>query len=383
MEEIIDLKSVIRFFYKKRKKMLFIAIGSLIIINAVFFMFKGFIYTSTGKIRLSADATTNKIASYRDFILSDKIVDNAISNSKVNVDKKYVKNNLSLNANVGSKIYTITLKYNNKEDGKKICEFIVNEFINRIELYDGSRATIYDAVEITNESDFIRIIKNELIYIVISTIVSVSYAFVAFFLDKKIKSISELNSCNILGIINKSKDNINLIKTKIKLNDLGNVIFINTPREIDCKNELLELIKDFSEDSKVLFIDSNIRNKSKKEGYSNLLKGYKDNISKYINSGSQYDIIESGTNNKEIESLLSSKNNEKIINAVKKKYDYVIIYNSNVVDYSDSLIISKLSDFNYMIVGINQTNKRDFDKALESYKQINTVVNGIIVIDNE
>ena len=156
---------------------------------------------------------------------------------------------------------------------------------------------------------------------------------------------------------------------------------MSTPNDISCVDDVKSLVKEFSKDSNVILIDTNIRNNSNKEGYSNLLKNYTD-ISKYINKENGIDIIYSGTINEEPELLLSSENNKKIINDLKEKYDYVILFNSNIASYSDSLILSKLSDNNYILVGIDKTDKNDFEKSINMFKQVNTDINGIIILDD-
>lgn len=388
MEEIIDIKSLFKYFWDRRKIMLYIIGGVFLFANIMFFILTRPLYSNVAKVRISAEATDNRVTSYNDFLKSDSIVNAAIANSNINANVSKVKKNLSINANNGSKIYTITLNYGNKIQGKTLCSSILSEFIDKIKSYDGNSATIYDGVSTSNWPINFNLVKKEFIYVVIGCMLAFGYVFVLYYFDKRIKSESELDKYNILGtILNSKKDNyknnISLIKTKIKLSNLGQVIFMNTAKNINCKNDVLSLVKEFSKDSKVLFIDTNIRNKSKNLGYSDLLSNYKEDISKFINIDGEFDTMESGTNNNEVEVLLSNKNNEKLINSLKKKYDYIILYNYDVVDYSDALILSKLCDSNYMLVEINQTNKDDFEKSLDAYKQVNSEVNGVIIIDKE
>lgn len=384
MDEVVDLKSMFKFFWKRRKQLLYIAISVFVFANIVFFIRNDFVFSNVGKVKMALEATSSRVASYNDLIKSDTIINSAISISNIDVNSEIIKRNVSVSASDGSRIYTITLNYKNRDDGKKLCELIINEFINHIGMYDGNNAVFFDSVSTTGGPINFSIIKNELLYFTIGCMVSFCYCFALFFLDNKIKSINELMKYNILGIIDDSKNSVCLIKTKIKLSCVGKVIFLSTARDINCKNDILRLVNEFSKDSKTIFIDTNIRNnKTKNIGYANLLDTYKDDFSKYISKYDNYDVFDFGTSNKECEILLSSKNNEKLLRELSKKYDYIIVYNSNVIDYSDSLILSKLCDCNYMIVGINQTDKRDFQKSVDVYKQIGTDVNGIIIIDKE
>ena len=68
---------------------------------------------------------------------------------------------------------------------------------------------------------------------------------------------------------------------------------------------------------------------------------------------------------------------------MKSKYDYIIIYNYNIVDYSDALILSKISDSNYIVVQLYGTKKDDLDNAIEAFKQINSKLDGIIAISEK
>ena len=381
MEEVIDLKKLIIYFWKKRKIIVFSILGIFFFFNIVFFAFKGFMYTSIGTIETPTDSTVEKIASYTDFLKSDYIIDNAIINSNIAANGFYVKRNLSLYNNLGSRIYTISLQYNNKEIGHKLCGAIVSELAKKIESFEGDKVFIHNVVTDVAPTNF-NIIKNELTYVILGSIMTFGFMFTLFFFNTKIKSKNELNKKDIIGIIG-NDTNLSLIKTKIKLNISEGVLLFSTTHDVDCKNEILDLVKEFAKDSKVLFVNANIRNKSKYLGYSDLLNNEKVSIFKYIKHKSGYDILECGTNNRNVETKLSSKNNIKILNDLRKKYDYIILFNSNVLDYGDSMILSKISDYNYFVVGINKTNKRDFDSALEMYKQVNSVVNGVIVIDKD
>ena len=384
MEEVIDLKSVIRYFWKRKKIILYIVLSVFLFANIVNLISTISKYSIVSKINISSEANSSKISAYNDLLSSNIIIDKAIDNFGNDVNKSSIKKNLSISAENGSNIYVITLKYGNKEDGKRLCDLLVQEFINNVFAYDGSSASVYKNAVISNEINAIEIVKNEVFYVFVSFFIACIYVMIIYIFDGKIKSAGALNNCNVLGIINSKKNSeINLIKTKIKLNNLGNVILMSTPRDICFKNDVLDIAKVFSKDSKILFIDTNVRNKSKNIGYSDLLNNYNNNISKYISHKDTYDIMESGTCNSEVDILLSNKNNKRIITELRGKYDYLLLYNSNIVDYGDSLILSKLCDCNYILVGINQTDRKDFDKSINVYNQVNSDVNGIIIINKE
>ena len=385
MEKEIELKNLINFFWRRRVLMLILAIIFFCLMNVLLLLSNGFLYSSMGKVKLSNKATNNKLSSYNDYLLSDFIIEPAIINSDISAKKDDIKNNLLINSNIGSNVYTITLKYKNKEEGQILCKAIINEFVNNIYSYNETKAIIYDDVITGNLPN--NFIKNEMSYIVISCILSFGCILVILYFDDTIKSESELGNYNKLGKIlncadNNYNNNLSIIKTKIRLSNSGNVIFISTTRDTNCRDDILALVNEFSKDSKVLFIDTNVReNKSKKLGFYDLLCNYKEKLSKFITRHGKYDIMESGTNKDNIERLLFGENVQKAINELNKKYDYIILYNSNIIDYSDSLILSKLCDCNYIIVKLNKTDIKDYEKAIEGYNQINKKIDGIIIID--
>lgn len=385
MEKEIELKYLLKFFWRRRVLMVSIAIVFFILINGLLLLSNGFLYLSTGKVKLSNKATNNKLSSYKDYLLSDFIIESAIVKSNINVKKEDIKNNLLINSNIGSNIYTITLKYKNKDDGQILCKEIINEFVKKIHSYDETKATIYDEVVTSNLPA--NLIKNEMTYVVISCVLSFGCILVILYFDDTIKSESELDNYNKIGKIlnysdNNYKNNLSIIKTKIKLKNSNNVIFFSTARDINCRDDILSLVNEFSKDSKVLFIDTNRgASKTKKLGFFDLLCNRNEKFSKFITRHGKYDIMESGTIKGNIETLLLDKNIQRIIDNLKKKYDYIILYNSNIIDYSDSLILSKLCDCNYIIVKLNKTVKNNFEQAIESYNQINISIDGIIIID--
>ncbi len=383
MEEGIDLKSFFKYLWTKKKTFIFIVLFVLLVANIVLYAFTEFKYTSVGKVKISTPATSEILLEYKDLLRSDSVIEAALNNLNIAADMSEIRNNLYISAIVDTNIYSITFNYKDKNYSGRLCDSLIKEFSSEVEMYDGSIVSLYEPA-VTNDKpiDF-SLFRYESKYFFVGCLVALGYVFVIFYLDDRIKSEREVSNYNILGKLD-NQDNINLVKTKIKLGDSGPFIFISTPRDIKCRKNVLSLVKDFSKNSKVLFIDTNIRtNDSKIVGFSDLLHNYKDDLSNYIKNNKEFDIMESGTYNKDTELLLTNKNVEKLIGNLKKKYDYVIFYNSNIIDYSDSLILSKLCNGNYMIVGIDKTNKTDFDESIKAYNQINTKVNGIIIIDKE
>ena len=385
MEEEMDFKTLFKYFWNRKIIIFCILLVCFLLLNVYFLVFTKALYSNTVRVRIPYDATENRVNSYNDLLKTNSLIELAIKDSGVNASVSELKENLYLKANNGSKLYTIVLNYKNKTDGKVLCNSIINQFIQAVKAYDGNSVVIYDNVVTSSKPVNYNLFKLEIMYFIISTVLSLGIIFVLYYFDYSIKNNKELKGYNVLGTIFDEKDtnNINKVKTKIKLNNLGPIIFMNTAREVDCKEALFALMKEFSKDAKVLFIDTNIRkNKNKKQGYTDILSKYDNKFSKYINNSNGINIMEAGTVNTNVEVLLSNDNNKKLLDDLKKEYDYIVLYNCDGIDYSDSLILSKLCDANYVLVEINATDRRDFEELIEIYKQVHSEVNGVIVVDN-
>ncbi len=227
-------------------------------------------------------------------------------------------------------------------------------------------------------------LKVEGISLLISLIVTIFILLVLlYYFDRSIKSSDILKPYNLLEVVSDSSDIIK-VKTKIRLREQGKVIFLTSPRASEVEDIIMKLAKEFHKDSKIIVIDSDFRNgKSEKEGYSNILKKYSDKYKSYIEKYHGVDFLNVGTELDDPEVLLYSKNNQKLLEDLKAKYDYIIIYNYNIVDYSDALILSKISDSNYIVVQLYSTLRDDFDNAIEAFKQINSKLDGIIAISEK
>ena len=227
-------------------------------------------------------------------------------------------------------------------------------------------------------------LKVEGISLLISLIVTIFILLVLlYYFDRSIKSSDILKPYNLLEVVSDSSDIIK-VKTKIRLREQGKVIFLTSPRASEVEDIIMKLAKEFHKDSKIIVIDSDFRNgKSEKEGYSNILKKYSDKYKSNIEKYHGVDFLNVGTELDDPEVLLYSKNNQKLLDDLKTKYDYIIIYNYNIVDYSDALILSKISDSNYIVVQLYSTLRDDLDNAIEAFKQINSKLDGIIAISEK
>lgn len=147
------------------------------------------------------------------------------------------------------------------------------------------------------------------------------------------------------------------------------------------------------EDKKVLVVDCDLRKGRQHEifevmnvtsgGYSNLILNYKDDIklNKYIvsTSNKNIDLLPTGPTPPNPIELLASENNKKLIAKLREKYDIILLDCPPVLGLSDTMIMTKYSDANLIVVSSRKTKVENLDKAKKVFTQANAKITGVII----
>ena len=147
------------------------------------------------------------------------------------------------------------------------------------------------------------------------------------------------------------------------------------------------------EDKRILLIDADLRRGKQHEifsvmnltsgGYSNLMLNYKEGIdfSHYIQPTAKknLDILTTGPMPPNPVELLGSENNRKLLNALKKKYDVIIMDCAPIIGLSDSLVLATMSDINLITVSCKKTKMENLAKVKKLFEQNNIKINGVIL----
>ena len=147
------------------------------------------------------------------------------------------------------------------------------------------------------------------------------------------------------------------------------------------------------EDKKVLVVDCDLRKGRQHEifevmnvtsgGYSNLILNYKDDIkiNKYIvsTSNKNIDLLPTGPTPPNPVELLASENNKKLIAKLREKYDIILLDCPPVLGLSDTMIMTKYSDANLIVVSSRKTKVENLDKAKKVFTQAKAKITGVII----
>ncbi len=147
------------------------------------------------------------------------------------------------------------------------------------------------------------------------------------------------------------------------------------------------------EGKKVLIIDCDLRRgiqtkifgieKYRSKGYSHLILNYKEDmdIKKYFvkTKINGVTLLPSGIYPPNPVELLGSKNNEALLEQIKSEFDIVILDCPPVLGLNDSLVMTKYSDANILIVTNKKTKMENLEEAKKAFTQVNATISGVII----
>lgn len=97
------------------------------------------------------------------------------------------------------------------------------------------------------------------------------------------------------------------------------------------------------------------------------------------NKKNGFDAITSGEKTDAVVNLLESNKMKELIEKLRKKYDYVLLDSPPVINVSDAIFISKLSDSIIFVLSQNKTKRGLVKEAVSLLKQNNCSILGIVV----
>lgn len=338
MEEI-NMSELLSYYKKKIKRMIKPCLLIFIILMVLFAIFKRPSFETKTSIIISNDSTKNMISTYTGLLTSDTVINEGIEKSEVNISKSYIKDRLTLGAVEGSRLFEIKLNCDFRYNCKKVNEGITKALISTIKDNYKVEAKIVD--DTTSSSicalviDYIKLVA---ISLALALAIVLVYIFILFYFDDSIKSEESLNKYNIIGKLNDANTKeIELLKTKLLLSyEEAKIIHITSIEKETNKKIIDELINLLKKDNKKVALISNDKKTSNIEDLDKL----------------------------------------------KNKNDYIIINSSNALDSKEALQNASLSDINIILVTYNKTKNKELNKLNNTFKEIHTNIDGIIINKN-
>ena len=204
----------------------------------------------------------------------------------------------------------------------------------------------------------------------------------------------------IINVNNKSifSDAIKTIRTNLAFSMIDKemkTILLTSPQSGDGKSFITAnlAVAYAQEDKKVLVVDCDLRKGRQHEifevmnvtsgGYSNLILNYKEDtkLDKYIvsTSNKNIDLLPTGPTPPNPVELLASESNQKLMKNLREHYDVILLDCPPVLGLSDTMIMTKYSDANLIVVSSRKTKVESLDKAKKVFEQAKANITGVII----
>ena len=193
-------------------------------------------------------------------------------------------------------------------------------------------------------------------------------------------------------------ESIRTVRTNLEFSSVSKkiqVVLVTSPEKGDGKSFIsANLAAAYAADNKkTLIIDCDLRKgrqhkifgikKKSDKGYSNLILNYRNSLdlSKYIENTSinNLSLIPNGPTPPNPIELLASEKNQKLLEALKTKYDVIILDCPPVLGLSDTLILTKYSDANIVTISSKKTKIETLKEVKKNIEKANSKITGVII----
>ena len=430
MEEL-NINDLLKYYVKKIWVIVIFTVAVLAIGLFYSLNIKTPLYKSTTSVILASDQTITQsdltlyqklINTYTQIVTSKNVINNTISDLKLNYSYDELKSHITVTAVTDTEIIKIGVSDKDANLAKSISDSISNNFKEEVaNIYNLTNVSILDKAEVPNEPYNYNIVKEALIYILVGLFSGSLILFLIYYFDKRIKNKEEVEAkikLPIMGSIrdfNKELKNSNVNKNAILLNEHPKAGFtedVKTLRtnldfsSIDRKVKKIlvtssipgegksfvssNIAISFAQNNKkVLLIDCDLRKGivHKKFGIKNIglskliAKNDIQNINSYINKTNieNLDVITRGIVPPNPSELLNSTIFAKVLEELENKYDYIILDGTPITNLPDSLIVSGYADKTLIVSTVGYTPIDLLENTKKALENVNASLAGIVV----
>ncbi len=333
------------------------------------------------------------IGNYKNYIISDDVLKTVIENLKLEETLGDLKEKIELESNMSNLDVIVTNK--NEEMAEKIANEIMKVFIEKSKnFYQIEHTyTVNYANESTTENEVNHIV-DLLVFAILGLFTSCACIYVKYMLNPVIVTEEKIENKLGLSVVSLKKclkDNnsepINLLRAEIEIsnnaeNSIKSLLVTSTEDDNSTFSVIANLAKSFaSTDKKILIVDlvgeDNIFNIDNNLGFYDYFSNIKKNNIISHTDNKNIDIINKGKNDKDI--VISKEKMLNFINDVKVDYDYVILNSPDILNSSNTRIISNICDGIFIKIQLYKTEEKKLVQSIKEIKKINGNILNIIV----
>ncbi len=362
------------------------------------------------------DVTLNQklVATYREFIKSNLVLDQVINKLNLNTDVQGLSKHVKVEAITDTVIIKITVENSDPATAQDITNTIATVFSKEVvDKFEIDNVAIIDTAAYPESVSNNTLTKDIIIALAAGLVGTVGLLFVIYYFDDTVKyheNLEEEAGIPVIGKIFKSDKKTDLLVDKYP-NDLTSeairtlrtnlrfsgvdrkvrTIAITSTRAGEGKSFIsANLAQSFaSTGKKVILIDCDLRkgrlhrifNLDNELGLSNFLIDEDNHITKYLNKTSinNLTVITRGICPPNPSELLNSKRNQSLIDKLKDVFDIIIFDCPPCNGLSDALIVGTIADDVLVVSSENVTTKTALANVKKSLENVNAHITGNIL----
>ena len=363
------------------------------------------LYTSTVKMYVSGDATSQKSAIYYELMRGQKVINQVITDMQLNMSYKELVNCIKKGTIEGTGMFYITVTFPDAQYAKDIVDDLVkltNAYA--FDVLSMNSPIIYEKPQVATKAANSPI-NNTFVYGLYGGIagvfLTVIYIVFAFLTDKKIRSIKKLEedaNIPVVGIISKGKNIKSLTINELAMqNFYAHICIMKKEAKViafysmtnEDKSEIVKEYTSFLNSNKKKTVCINIDcvkdNVDKKEQESGTNRSLLDYLYGRIQNKEELDLDEStteimlGVNSYDTNAeLLCRSEFLDILEWLKERYDYILI-NTIPLGYApNSKAIMPMTDMNIAVVELDKTTVEDVTMLKKEFRD-NGDITGFVV----
>lgn len=216
--EDIDLREVFNFFKSKVKYMIIFILAVVILGNILmFFMREPLYHSNTTVVLVSGSNSTvtssdiqlskNLVNTYSEIVKSRKVLNQVIENLKLKYTVSNLADRIKVTSVENTEIIEIEVSDKDNKLAVKITDEIADVFSKEIQqIYNLKNVSIVDKAVVETIPYNINYVKENVIYLLLGTVISCGIVFILYYFDTSIKSaelVEEKLGLTVLGIVPK------------------------------------------------------------------------------------------------------------------------------------------------------------------------------------